>query len=128
MFCLRKRGDDLVESWENNQIQAFSDNNCHKDLNRIDGQLVEFEWKIFPGLTTMGILNQIQQMMGELQCEPENARSTRKLHKQDHIQVDVQKKLNGIELMKCVKNNSDTCERMWLVDSLAIIDFSGALM
>ena len=31
-----------------------------------------FEWKIFPGLTTMKILNQIQQMMGELQCEPEN--------------------------------------------------------
>ena len=33
---------------------------------------MEFEWKIFPGFTTMGILNQIQQMMGELQCEPEN--------------------------------------------------------
>ena len=33
---------------------------------------MEFEWKIFTGLTTMGILNQIQQMMGELQCEPEN--------------------------------------------------------
>ena len=33
---------------------------------------MEFEWKNFPGFTTMGILNQIQQMMGELQCEPEN--------------------------------------------------------
>ena len=33
---------------------------------------MEFEWKIFPGFTTVGILNQIQQMMGELQCEPEN--------------------------------------------------------
>ena len=43
-----------------------------KILNRIDGQPMEFEWKIFPGLTTMKILNQIQQMMGELQCEPEN--------------------------------------------------------
>ena len=31
---------------------------------------MEFELKIFPGLTTMGIL--IQQMMGELQCVPEN--------------------------------------------------------
>ena len=37
---------------------------------RNDGQPMEFEWKIFPGLTAMGILNQIQQMMGELQCEP----------------------------------------------------------
>ena len=42
------------------------------ELNRIDGQLMEFEWKIFLGFTTVGILNQIQQMMGELQCEPEN--------------------------------------------------------
>ena len=33
---------------------------------------MEFEWKIFPGLITMGFLNQIQQMIGELQCEPEN--------------------------------------------------------
>ena len=33
---------------------------------------MEFEWKIFSGLTTVGILNQIQQMVVELQCEPEN--------------------------------------------------------
>ena len=33
---------------------------------------MEFEWKIFPGITTVGILSQIQKMMGELQCEPEN--------------------------------------------------------
>ena len=37
--------------------------NRFSELNRIDGQPMEFEWKIF---------NQIQQMMGELQCEPEN--------------------------------------------------------
>ena len=32
----------------------------------------EFEWKNFLGFTSVGILNQIQQMMGELQREPEN--------------------------------------------------------
>ena len=26
----------------------------------------------FPGVTSMGILNQIQQMIGEFKCEPEN--------------------------------------------------------
>ena len=62
-------GDDLVESWKK-QIQWYSDNNYFGESD--DGQLLEFEWKIFPGLTTLGILNQIQQMMGELQCEPEN--------------------------------------------------------
>ena len=33
---------------------------------------MEFGWKIFPGFTTVGILNRMQQMMGEFQCEPEN--------------------------------------------------------
>ena len=51
---------------------VFRKNDYFSELNRIDGQLVEFEWKIFPGFTTVGILNKIQQMLGELQCEPEN--------------------------------------------------------
>ena len=71
VLCLGKMGNDPVESWKS-KIQWYSDNNYSKDLNRINGKPMEFEWKIFPGLTTVGILNQIQQMMGELQCEPEN--------------------------------------------------------
>ena len=31
-----------------------------KDLSRIDGESMEFEWKIFPGLTTFGLLEQLQ--------------------------------------------------------------------
>ena len=54
------------------QIQLYSDDNCVSELNRIDGQPMEFEWKIFPGFTTVGILSEIQQMMGKWQCEPEN--------------------------------------------------------
>ena len=64
-------GDNPVESWKKH-IQWYSDNNYFRELNRIDGQPLEFEWKIFPGFTTVGSLNKIQQMMGELQCEPEN--------------------------------------------------------
>ena len=33
---------------------------------------MEFEWKIFPGFTAVGILNEMPQMMGKVQCEPEN--------------------------------------------------------
>ena len=33
---------------------------------------MEFEWKNLPRFNTVGMLNQIQQMVGELQCEPEN--------------------------------------------------------
>ena len=63
--------DNPVESLKK-QIQWYSDNNYFSELNRIDGQPMEFEWKIFPGFTTVGIFNQIQQMMGELQYEPQN--------------------------------------------------------
>ena len=35
-----------------------------KELNLIDGPPVEFEWKIFQGFGTVGMLNQIQQTMG----------------------------------------------------------------
>ena len=64
-------GDNPVESWKK-QIEWCSDNNCFSELNRVDGQPIDVEWKIFPGITTVGILNEIQQMMGELLCEPEN--------------------------------------------------------
>ena len=64
-------GNDPVESWKK-QVQWYSENDYFSELNRIDGQLMEFEWKIFPGFDTVGILNKMQQMMGELQCEPEN--------------------------------------------------------
>ena len=46
--------------------------NYFSELNRIDGQPVEFEWKIFPRFTTVGILKKNERMMGEIQCEPEN--------------------------------------------------------
>ena len=40
-------------------------------MNRIDGMPTEFEWKIFTGITTLGVLK-IQSLMRVLQCEPEH--------------------------------------------------------
>ena len=71
VLCMVKMGNNPVESWKE-QTQRYSDTNYFSELNRIDGQPVEFEWKIFPGFTTVGFLSQIHQMMGELQCEREN--------------------------------------------------------
>ena len=50
----------------------YSENNHFKDMNRIDGMPTEFEWKIFPGITTLGLLEKIQNLMTDLQCEPEH--------------------------------------------------------
>ena len=41
-------------------------------MNRIDGMPTELEWKIFPGITTLGLFEKIQSLMRDLQCKPEN--------------------------------------------------------
>ena len=66
-----RKGPDPVESWKK-QIQWYSENSYFSELNRIDGQPMEFVWKILPGFFTVTILNETQRMMGELQCDPEN--------------------------------------------------------
>ena len=38
-----------------------------KELNRSDGNPTEFEWKIFPGFTTLCLLGEIQKLMKDLQ-------------------------------------------------------------
>ena len=43
------------------KIKWYFESNHLKDLNRIDGESMEFEWKICPGFTTFG-------------CDPEQIR------------------------------------------------------
>ena len=40
-----------------------------RELDQIDGEPMEFVWRVFPGFTTMLILAEIQNMMTETQCE-----------------------------------------------------------
>ena len=54
------------------KIKWYSENNHFKDMNRIDGMLTEFERKIFPGITALGLLEKIQNLMTDLQCELEH--------------------------------------------------------
>ena len=42
-----------------------------RELDRIDGEPMEFEWKNLPGFTTLQILTEIQKIMTETECEPE---------------------------------------------------------
>ena len=64
MLFLRSISDQPIEAWKN-KIIWFLENRYLKDLNRIDGESMEFEWKIFPGFT------RDSKKMTELQCEPE---------------------------------------------------------
>ena len=64
-------GGDPDTAWMN-KIKGYSQNNHFKELNRIDGMQTEFEWTIFPGFTTLGILQEIQKCLKSVQCEPEH--------------------------------------------------------
>ena len=70
VLCLRSLSDKPVEAWKD-RTKWFLETRYLKDLDRIDGEPMEFEWTIFPGFTTLGILAEIQKMMAESKCEPE---------------------------------------------------------
>ena len=66
-----KNGDDRIAAGKD-KIKWYSEDNHFKDMNRIDGMPTEFEWNIFPGFTTLGLLEKIQSLMRDPQCEPEH--------------------------------------------------------
>ena len=54
---------------ENRLVYEFAQ--C-RELDRIDKEPMELEWKMFPGfITTLHIVAEIQNMMTEIHCEPE---------------------------------------------------------
>ena len=59
VLCVGKMGDDPIANWKS-KIECYSKNNHFKDMNRIDGMPTEFKWKIFPGITTLGLFEKIQ--------------------------------------------------------------------
>ena len=60
VLCVGKMEDDPIANWKR-QIQWYSENNHFKDMIRIDGMPTEFEWKIFPRITALGLLEKIQK-------------------------------------------------------------------
>ena len=48
------------------KLHDIRKNNHFKDMNRIDGMPTEFEWKIFPGIMTLGLLEKIQSLTRDL--------------------------------------------------------------
>ena len=66
VLCLGSISDHPVEAWKN-KIKRYVENRYRKDLNRIDGEPMEFESKVFEGFTALGILEEIRKIMIELQ-------------------------------------------------------------
>ena len=52
VLCLGGISDEPVEAWES-RIKWFLKARYLTDVDRIDGEPIEFEWNIFPGFTTL---------------------------------------------------------------------------
>ena len=59
------------QRWKS-QLEEFRQSNSYKELLGTDGEPIEFEWNIFPGLTSLGILQKIQKDLKDQNVEPEN--------------------------------------------------------
>ena len=61
VLCLGGISTVPVQAWKD-KIKWYIETRCLKDLDRIDGEPMEFEWTFFAGFTTLGILAEIQNM------------------------------------------------------------------
>ena len=50
---------EAKEKWED-QLQYFQESTGYKEFFGIDGELIEFEWNIFPGHTTMQLVKEVK--------------------------------------------------------------------
>ena len=62
---------DPVRAWRE-KVNWFMELRPFRKMDRIDGEPMEFEWKIFPRFTALEILAEIQKMMTDIKCEPEH--------------------------------------------------------
>ena len=59
-----------TDAWKK-KMEWFTTIPHYRELDRIDGEPTEFDWKIFPGHTTFQILEEIPKMMDDMKCEIE---------------------------------------------------------
>ena len=73
VLCLGKMNENPQSNiaWED-RLTWFKCSPEYKDLDRIDGEPVESEWNIFPGLTTLQLCSKVQELLSRLSVEPEN--------------------------------------------------------
>ena len=54
-----------TDAWKE-KMECFTVTRHYRELDRIHGEPMEFEWQNFAGFTTLQILAEIQKMMGEM--------------------------------------------------------------
>ena len=59
------------QRWKN-QVEKFQQSKPYIELLGIDGEPTKFKWKMFPGLTSLEILQEIQKDVKDHNIEPED--------------------------------------------------------
>ena len=71
VLCLGKVNQNPASSTGcEDQLGWFKDSPQYRTLDTIDGEPMEFEWNIFPGFTTLQLVQEVQQFMNKM-GEPE---------------------------------------------------------
>ena len=65
--CLGKMNQNPTSNtiWEE-QLSWFKDSSQYRTLDTIDGEPMEFEWNIFPGFTTLQVINKVHEFMSKM--------------------------------------------------------------
>ena len=58
-------------AWEQ-RLERFKRSQEYKNLDRIDGEPMEFEWNIFPGFTTLQLSQEVKELLLRFNETPEN--------------------------------------------------------
>ena len=71
VLCLGKTNQNPTSStaWER-QLDWFKDSSQYTIVETIDGEPLEFEWNIFPGLTALQLVDEVQMFMNKM-SDPE---------------------------------------------------------
>ena len=61
---------EAIERWKG-QVEGLRLYSSYQDAVGIDGEAIEFEWKMFPGFSSLSILHEIQQDSEKRKIHPE---------------------------------------------------------
>ena len=84
VLCLGKVNQNPISNaaWER-KLDLFKSSSQYRTVDTIDGEPMEFVWNIFPGFTTLQLLDEVQKFMNKM-GEP------RSIPRTNYVHVDVQ--------------------------------------
>ena len=73
VLCLGKIHENPQSNaaWEQ-RLEWFKTSQEYRNLDRIDGEPMEFEWNIFPGFTALQLSQEVKDLLLRLNETPEN--------------------------------------------------------